>query len=149
RDEIFIEITPKLHSAKTGKTVWSEVESTKEYRYAGSFGNSRASLSKYITATISKTIRKAIDEAKPVLTSVSAGEGIVTEAKGKLSITSDPSRAKVYLNDVYYGLTPFASEVDAGIYELTLKSVGFKNSKEKLSIRKSEVTEIDVKFEKE
>jgi hypothetical protein len=30
RDEIFIELTPKLQSAKTGKTVWSEVEATKE-----------------------------------------------------------------------------------------------------------------------
>lgn len=153
RDEIFVEVTPKILDAKSGKAIWSETETVKEDRFAGAFGNSRASISSYITSMLSKAIRRAISEATPILTGqqaiASVGEAAQTTAKGRLIITTDPPRAKVYLNGVYYGLTPLNSDVDDGVYDLTLRLTGFKDGKEKLSVRKGEVTEMEVKFKKE
>jgi len=72
----------------------------------------------------------------------------VTGLTGHLSLTSIPPRAKVYVADVYYGLTPLNLELEPGIYTLRFKLDGFQPAAEKVSVRKGEITELETRFEK-
>jgi len=67
-------------------------------------------------------------------------------ANGTLVINSTPSRAKVYVDDVYFGLTPLRAEYSAGIHEVSIKLEGYKTASEKVSVRKGENTEMEIKL---
>lgn len=71
---------------------------------------------------------------------------VVTEqaATGALSITSKPARAKVYLDEVYFGLTPLRVELDAGVHKVEVKLDDHKGTSEKVSVRKGETTELEL-----
>jgi hypothetical protein len=66
--------------------------------------------------------------------------------KGTLSITSIPSRAKVHVEGVYFGLTPLRAEFAVGVYEVSINLEGYKTSAEKVSIRKGDSTEMEIKL---
>lgn len=66
---------------------------------------------------------------------------------GTLSIKSSPTRAKVYVDGVYFGLTPLRAEYAAGVHEVNIKLDGYKASSEKVSVRKGEHTEMDVNLQ--
>ncbi len=152
RDKIAIVLNVNLVDGKTGKTVWSDEEAYKNDRYAGSSGNSRLSISKYISSSLSQPVRKTIQEAAQTIAYARVAPPAAKEAAtatGKLIITTNPTRGKVYLNEIYYGLTPMNAEIEQGVYELTLKLDGFKNAKEKISVRKGQTTELELKLEKE
>lgn len=72
----------------------------------------------------------------------------VSSATGVLLLSSSPSRAKVYVDEVYYGLTPMHLELEAGVHSVVLKQSGHKSATEKVSVRKGEQTELDVQLEK-
>jgi hypothetical protein len=74
--------------------------------------------------------------------------GMATGLTGHLTLTSIPPRAKVYVADVYYGLTPLNLELEPGIYTLRFKLDGFQPTTEKVSVRKGEITELETRFEK-
>jgi len=67
-------------------------------------------------------------------------------ANGTLAINSSPSRAKVYVDGVYFGLTPLRAEYSAGIHEVSVKLEGYKTNSEKVSVRKGDNTEMDIKL---
>lgn len=67
-------------------------------------------------------------------------------ATGMLVLTSAPDRAKVYVDDVYYGLTPLEVEMPAGIYQLGFVLDGYKKSGEKVAVRRGARTELNVKL---
>lgn len=69
-------------------------------------------------------------------------------ATGSLSISSKPSRAKVYLDGVYFGLTPIKFEVDTGIHEVEVKLDGFRAEKEKVSVRNANATELEMSLKR-
>ncbi|MBI4754428.1 MAG: PEGA domain-containing protein [Betaproteobacteria bacterium] len=69
-------------------------------------------------------------------------------AAGHFSVTTSPSRAKVYLDDVYYGLTPLKISLDPGVHRFTFKLDGHKTATEKVSVRPGETTELELKFER-
>jgi PEGA domain len=69
-------------------------------------------------------------------------------AKGIFSVTTVPSKAKVYGDDVYYGTSPLKLELDPGVTLFRFKLEGYKTVTEKVSIRRGETTELEVKFEK-
>ncbi len=82
-------------------------------------------------------------------TSIVAPVDIPTEAattNGTLAISSSPSRAKVYVDGVYFGLTPLRAEYSAGIHEVSIKLEGYKTASEKVSVRKGDNTEMDIKL---
>lgn len=82
-------------------------------------------------------------------TSVVAPAAVPAEtatANGTLAISSNPSRAKVYVDGVYFGLTPLRAEYSAGIHEVSIKLEGYKTSSEKVSVRKGDSTEMDIKL---
>jgi hypothetical protein len=92
-----------------------------------------------------------------VLQAVGGGSAVVNPAApvaahvavtGTLVLNTKPARAKVYLDGVYYGMSPLRAEVEAGIHEVSVKVAGYKTASEKLSVRKGEATELEVVLER-
>ena len=63
---------------------------------------------------------------------------------GLLVVNTMPSRAKVYLDGVYFGMTPLRSEMKPSVHNVTVKLDGYKTVTEKISIRKGENTELEL-----
>jgi hypothetical protein len=68
--------------------------------------------------------------------------------KGTFALTTVPSKAKVYGDDVYYGTSPLKIELDPGVTVFHFKLDGYKTVIQKVSIRRGETTELEVMFEK-
>ena len=54
-------------------------------------------------------------------------------AKGIFSVTTVPSKAKVYGDDVYYGTSPLKLELDPGVTVFHFKLDGYKTATQKVS----------------
>ncbi len=67
---------------------------------------------------------------------------------GTLLVTSTPARAGIYVDEVYYGLTPLRFELAPGIHAVTAKLANYKTTTEKVSVRKGETTEIEMQLKK-
>ncbi|MBI5919673.1 MAG: PEGA domain-containing protein [Nitrosomonadales bacterium] len=67
---------------------------------------------------------------------------------GLLLVNTTPGRAKVYLDGVYFGLSPLRLELEPGIHAISIKLEGYKMSTEKVSIRKGDNTEIELNLER-
>lgn len=153
RDEIAVELFSKVVAKKADRVVWEGVKRESGDKYAGVMGNSRATISNYISATLSKLIRKVIANAGPRMTSAAAPyytptldpiQTAIPTGQGRLIISTDQEeRAKVYLDGVYYGLTPTSIDIEPGIYELTLKQPGLEDYAEKVAVRAGRVTELE------
>jgi len=157
RDEIDIEVYTELRDRDTDTVIWSGGASEKGSRYAGVMGDSRSTISKYISAALSKVIRKTIKEAAPEIDKATAPEEDKKEANevrrpmdtGRLLLTTAPPRVKVYLNGVYYGLTPLTVEINTGVYDLVLKKAGFMDFKEKVAVGKGRTTEMETAMKRQ
>lgn len=164
RDGIVIEVSAEFKEAASGKAVWSGTQTHKDSRYAGVLGNTRATISAYISSSLSKVVRQAIADASralpvkagtqaPLSAALSAAPAPAAPSNahvpGRVSITSAPPRAKVYIGGVYYGLTPITMDLDPGVYELTLRLKGHRENKEKISIRPGQLTEVEEALDKE
>jgi hypothetical protein len=163
RDEIEISVAVKIMEKETGRTLWEDTVVEKNSRYAGVFGNSRATLERYITATLSKVIKKTLDETAPAIANTGAAyrpasvkgpaeEKSVEESPagtGRLLVTTVPTRSRIYINGVYWGLSPLSSDIEPGVYELVVRQKGFKENKEKVSVRTGQMTELEMSLEKE
>lgn len=152
RDEIEIELESRLISGKTGKVIWEGVVTEKEDRFAGVSGNSKKTINSYISKTLAKVINKTIIEinknfGKAGTTSID--EMPIPEGAGRISIKTEPPRSKIYIGDIYYGLSPLSVDIESGIYDVTVRLEGFKEKKEKVSIRKGQKTELEINMEKE
>jgi hypothetical protein len=71
----------------------------------------------------------------------------VALANGVLVVSTEPARAKVYIDGVYFGLTPLRAEADLGVHKVEVKLKGYKTASEKVSIRKGESTELELALE--
>ena len=71
-----------------------------------------------------------------------------SETSGLLLVTTTPSRARVYLDDVYYGMTPLRLEMEPGIHSISVKLAGYNMITEKVSIRRGDNTELDLNLER-
>ena len=67
---------------------------------------------------------------------------------GTLVLTTKPGRAKIYLEGVYFGMSPLRAEVEVGVHEVNAKLGGYKTATEKVSIRKGETTELEMVLER-
>lgn len=65
---------------------------------------------------------------------------------GMLQISSAPPRAKIYIDDVYFGLAPLRLELAAGVHTIRAVLTAYKSSVEKVSVRKGETTEIEMEL---
>lgn len=152
RDEIEIELESRLISGKTGKVIWEGVITEKEDRFAGVSGNSKKTINSYISKTLAKVINKTIIEINKNFGkagTTSGDEMPIPEGAGRISITTEPPRSKIYIGDIYYGLSPLSVDIESGVYDVTVRLEGFKEKKEKVSIRKGQKTELEINMEKE
>ncbi len=155
RDEIAVEVFSRVSTKKEGRVVWEGVKRESGDRYAGVMGNSRGTISNYISATLSKVIRKGIADWSPRMTSAGAAPSYTRTTvpyktpippppgQGRLVISTDPPRAKVYLDGVYYGLTPTSIDIEPGVYELTLTQRGLKDYVERVAVRAGRATVLE------
>ncbi|MDD5059145.1 MAG: PEGA domain-containing protein [Sideroxydans sp.] len=67
---------------------------------------------------------------------------------GTLAVSSTPPRAKVYVDGVYFGLTPMRAEIAAGVREVSIKLDGYQAATEKVSVRKGDTTELETKLQR-
>lgn len=67
---------------------------------------------------------------------------------GLLLVNTNPSRAKVYLDGVYYGLSPLRLEMEPGVHAISVKLEGYKMVTEKVSVRKGDNTEMELNLER-
>ncbi len=67
---------------------------------------------------------------------------------GLLLVNTNPTRAKVYLDGVYYGMSPLRLEMEPGVHAISVKLEGYKMSTEKVSVRKGDNTEIELNLER-
>ena len=163
RDKIAIEVFTVFKEKDTGRIIWSGVEKEEGDRYAGVMGNSRRTINDYIVRSLSMVARKTIEESgnsipparfekdvenKPQQRQPAQKED-TEKGAGSISITTSPGRAKVYIGDVYYGLSPVKIDIPPGIYEVRLVLRGYTEQKEKVSIRAGYTTELEAVFTKE
>jgi len=71
-----------------------------------------------------------------------------SETAGLLLVNTNPSRARVYLDDVYYGLSPLRLEMEPGIHAISVKQSGYKMVTEKVSVRRGDNTELELTLER-
>ncbi len=71
-----------------------------------------------------------------------------SETTGLLLVNTNPPRAKVYLDGVYYGMSPLRLEMEPGVHAISVKLEGYKMSTEKVSVRKGDNTEIELSLER-
>lgn len=158
RDEAEIAIDAVLEKSGGG-ALWTGTFAFKKERYAGVMGNSRATLERLVNGALSSAIRKGVNGmvaevnrsvdrsgGRAERPSIDAGEAAGT---GRLVISSAPERAKVYIDEVYYGLTPLTLDIRPGIHDVSVGQKGFRDSKERVSVRSGETTELEAVLDKE
>lgn len=67
---------------------------------------------------------------------------------GQLAVKTEPASAKVYLDGVYYGVSPISINATAGVHQVEVKRNGYKKASEKVAIRPDTTTEIEFLLEK-
>ncbi len=174
RDEVSILVESTLKEAATGRVVWSGIVNEKADRFAGVMGNTMSDVVRFLKKELGVVTRKTVDAISAVLmaqrpelfnvvpgTKVIPGVTVLTApspasavpaapaasaAKGVLAISTDPARAEVYIDEVYYGLTPLRLDLEPGIHTLTVKLGGYKTKTEKVSVRRGDTTEVRLKL---
>ena len=71
-----------------------------------------------------------------------------TATKGLLLVNSNPQRAKVYVDDIYFGLTPLRAQMNPGVHNVSVKLEGYRMVSEKVSVRTGDNTEVDLNLER-
>lgn len=172
RDKIEIELTTFITNRRDGRLLWSGTTIEEGDRFAGTTGNTRGSIERYISSSLTTVIKKILRESEPALVALTKPQSPAPDlppsappiktaplpplkkeneatSNGTLIVTSKPPGARFYINDIYYGKTPINIELRPGIYEITVRLRGFKDEKEKVAIRQGISTELDVFLENE
>ncbi len=71
-----------------------------------------------------------------------------SDTSGLLLVNTSPARARVYLDGVYYGLSPLRLEMEPGIHAISVKLSGYNMVTEKVSVRRGDNTEIELNLER-
>ncbi|HEY4696621.1 MAG: hypothetical protein A3J49_19750 [Gallionellales bacterium RIFCSPHIGHO2_02_FULL_57_16] len=82
-----------------------------------------------------------------IMPSAGAQPGSMVSA-GLLLVNTSPPRAKVYLDGVYYGLSPLRAEMEPGVHAVEVKLKGYQTVTEKVSVRKGDNTEMELNLER-
>lgn len=67
-----------------------------------------------------------------------------SDVNGLLMVNTSPSRARVYLDGVYYGMSPLRLEMAPGIHAISVKLSGYKMVSERVSVRRGDNTELEL-----
>lgn len=110
----------------------------------------------YVAPTATKPAPVATPAAMPTYGGVRQGSSVppptympqASATAGLLLVNTNPARAKVYLDGVYYGLSPLRLEMDPGVHAISVKLEGYKMVTEKVSVRKGDNTEMELNLER-
>ena len=174
RDEINIAIETTVKDLRNGALIWSGMVTEKHDRFAGVSGNNKDDVVAYLNKELSVSIDKsvaavsaALMAAYPDLFNLTPGMQVIPGVSvyavptvvepvpeqqptkvGLLVVNTTPSRAKVYVDGVYFGLSPLRAEMEAGIHTIEVKLSDYRTVKEKVSVRKGDNTEMELRLER-
>ena len=111
---------------------------------------------KGVTVYVAPSLPKAAPAAAPMMQSVQQNSEVgastyrphASETNGLLLVNTNPARARIYLDGVYYGLSPLRLELEPGIHAISVKESGYKMVTEKVSVRRGDNTEIELNLER-
>lgn len=174
RDEVSISVESTLKEVATGRVIWSGIVTEKTSRFAGVMGNTMDDVVLFLKKELGIVTLKTVDAVSGVLmaqrpelfnvmpgTKAIPGVTVLTASspasavpaapaastgKGVLAISTDPARAEVYIDEVYYGFTPLRLDLEPGIHALAVKKAGYKTKAEKVSVRQGDTTEVRLKL---
>ncbi len=175
RDELAIVADATLRSGP--QVAWKGEITERSDRYAGVSGNSSASIAEYLGEGVAAFAGKlgaavkagtagapgrpagtrAPEPARPAAPTPQAAseparpaarEPVQPAGTGRLWVHTKPARAKVYIDQVYFGLSPLKVELPPGIVQLRLVLDGFRTLDEKVSVRTGDTTEVEASLEK-
>lgn len=155
KDSIEIEIETRLIDAKNNSILWTGKAKEKNERFAGVMGNTRGTISKYISSSLAKAVKQTLTDVasvieKPKPQSVEpVREDVILSNEGKIFLDTVPQKVQVYIDDVYYGISPITIDLAPGTYTVSFKLSGFKNVVQKIAVRKGRTTEFSIILEKE
>lgn len=167
RDTRHVAVQASLRHAD-GELLWAGLLEDRNDRFAGVSGNDRADLEAYLgagVANVASQLAAALRQrlaaptaattpplatpASPAPTaSPSASPPSAGLPMGYVAVTSVPSRARVYVDDVYHGLTPMTLELPAGVSQLHLKLDGWRIASEKVAVRRGATVELELKLQR-
>jgi len=85
----------------------------------------------------SKTVNIPLEKSSTTSTSTSSST-TTTPKTGTLSVNSNPTGAKVYINNIYSGITPLTLTLNTGTYTVKITKNGYLDYSETVNIRKNE-----------
>jgi hypothetical protein len=103
----------------------------------------------FVAPQLPKTAAPVVQQiAQPVSEAPSSNyKAHASETAGLLLVNTSPSRARVYLDGVYYGMSPLRLEMEPGIHAISVKLAGYNMVTEKVSVRRGDNTEIELNLE--
>ncbi len=157
KDNIDIALRLLVIRARDKKILRSKVVKVSDSIYAGVSGDSRKSIAKYISKSLEIIFKKIVKDTERVISVRALRQGTVKSSHNKenadykeksslagtLSIVTTPSRTKIYLNGIYYGLSPMRLLLKPGIYKLLIKKDGFFEYREKIAVDRGRKTEVE------
>ncbi len=108
---------------------------------------------KTVTEVKPQEVVRVQPTAAPVIANVPSAAPITTPVaapskhKGVFTLTTTPSKAKVYIDGIYYGVSPLNLDLEPGVAVCRFELKGRKTVTEKVSIRAGQTTELDVNFD--
>lgn len=155
KDDIEIEMETRLTDLKNKNILWSGKVQEKNSRFAGTMGNTKDTVSRYIASSLAKVVKETLTETAPAIEKIKphsvepVKEEMILGSDGRLTLTTIPPQSQVFIDDVYYGLSPITIDIAPGVYTVSFKLTGFKNSAQKIAVRKGRITEFSAILEKE
>ncbi|MBI3353300.1 MAG: PEGA domain-containing protein [Nitrospirae bacterium] len=155
KDSIEIEIETRLIDAKNNGILWTGKAEEKNERFAGVMGNTRGTISKYISSSLAKVVKQTLTDVASVIEKSKpqsvepVREDVILSNEGRIVLDTVPQKVQVYIDDVYYGLSPITIDLAPGTYTASFKLSGFKNVVQKIAVRKGRTTEFSIILEKE
>lgn len=109
-----------------------------------------------VTVYVAPTAAKPLPAASPAYGAQPPGSAMPPQAytpqasatAGLLQVKTNPQRAKVYLDGVYYGMSPLRLEMEPAVHVISVKLEGYKMVTEKVSVRKGDNTELELNLER-
>ncbi|MDO9010411.1 MAG: PEGA domain-containing protein [Gallionella sp.] len=102
------------------------------------------------------TVYSVPGNVPPVPTTPTARSPVVSDLQPEglpfedalLIVRTEPVGAKIYLDGVYYGISPLHARAPLGIHKVEARLKGYRVSTEKVALRKGDTTELEMELEK-
>jgi hypothetical protein len=123
-----------LHRRDAAAPVWQQTAQRDHAQFTGVGGTAMAHLALLVQGEIDHLWGE-------LLRDLGSGPGAAaTPPKGILQVDTAPAGARVYLDGIYYGATPFRLDLDPGVHELRLEYIGYPAVTQRVGIAAGRTT---------